>query len=520
VQCPPSELGYTEYTRQSNPLLHVIAIVSVNSTSSIQQNETEWMPSTHDTINLLRDLHLSNADAAKETPAMITLFKLKMHPAETQATSGGKDASKTGDPGSMVSARSRGEDKEINHLNRHVVERKFPVMDALAILIECLPQRNRDDMLLQNVIIENVAQTELQVHHLHMHCVSYLGASTTKSQALPLYATPFPLTLKPHDRASLVYFHSLMMPSEPGEGKAKPLASASSLHPLDPFLIHASITLTYTIGGQAQLMSSIWDCKLLNPLPLYRDCNHISNAFLGENLEEIGHHFYAGLDPGSSASPQRNGFAPTDLKSPGRRKFFIPQRISPSKPKIEIDPNASKKSHDGASAHEVSSFDKGLLSYLQKVSPIEKSTQEVHRKDPALPALGKSVESLVWPQSSEGSLVVTLSILKGQELNRSLNPRTRNPMIAVGDYFFLEIQIVNRTLETKTLTIRIPCGQGLRSIAPVSIMGAAPEGSEPPQLFSDHEFEQVIGASATFDSKLLCLDNNIHLRYAEDMVIF
>ncbi|KNE54219.1 hypothetical protein AMAG_00210 [Allomyces macrogynus ATCC 38327] len=273
------------------------------SPSSTGSSNSDWMPDTYDAINLLSGLVLDS----QLPPPAVTLHRPARSSRSPSTASPAAQAVVQGAPPP-----------------RRVLQKQFRVVPALAATIECTPQRARDDAVLISVVLENTA---LDSHApLIITDVRVRGrAADAAPVAAPL---KLPHTLRQHDQLAVVFAHTLAFgapsprppaavvtstpptpavlpqpaPPVPQSQPARPRSRSRSrsrsktrndqVVPIAPpvpppvpvpttppvpandglddaSVLAMTVAVHYT-RGTAPMAVAVWECKLANPLPLFR----------------------------------------------------------------------------------------------------------------------------------------------------------------------------------------------------------------------------------------------------------
>ncbi|KAJ3373783.1 hypothetical protein GGF31_008668 [Allomyces arbusculus] len=470
---------------------------SPNSAGS-SSSSSDWMPDTYDAINLLSGLVL---DTHLPPPA-VTLHRPARSSRSPSTASPAAQAVVQGAPPP-----------------RRVLQKQFRVVPALAATIECTPQRARDDAVLISVVLENTA--------LDSHApliITDVRVRGRAADAAPIAAPlKLPHTLRQHDQLAVVFAHTLafgapasrppapavtstpptpaVLPqpappvpqSQPSRPRSRsrsrsrsktrndqvvpivppvpppvPIPTSTPPAPANDGLDDASV-LAMTVAvhytrGTAPMAVAVWECKLANPLPLFR---------------AVPRGFAASDDAVTTARARRTARSRSRSRSRDRGAGAVNGMMAPMLPARDPTGAGAARVHRLSIKQRMSLTDEakyqmsrafngaralastiGVDSPVSETPPATASGILVASDEPPfvanvapaaappslLPTGGASSASLPAHQA-RGAVIVTLAIVPATGPGAVIRP---------GDRFFLDVLVINRTHAMKAYAIDVP----------------------------------------------------------------
>ncbi|KNE65113.1 hypothetical protein AMAG_10769 [Allomyces macrogynus ATCC 38327] len=457
--------GASAADEQHSPASPVPDDTVASSPVSKTSNSSDWMPDTYDAINLLSGLVL---DTHLPPPAVTLHRPSRSSRASPVTASPAAQAVVQGAPPP-----------------RRVLQKQFRVAPALAATIECTPQRARDDAVLISVVLENTALdshapliiTDVRLAVVFTHTLAF-GVPARPQPAAPVISSPptpavAPQPAPPVPQSQLSRPRSRsrsrsrsktrtdqVVPAAPPVPPPVPIPISTPPAPAndgfdDASVLAMTVAVHYT-RGSAPMAVAVWECKLANPLPLFRAVPR-GFAVSDDAVTTARARRTARSRSRSRDRMPVNGMAPAlPARDPGAarvHRLSIKQRMSLTDEAkyqmsrafngaralastIGVDSPVSETPPAAGSGMLVASDEPPFVTIVPAAAP---------GPAPSLLPAGASSASLPAHQA-RGAVIVTLAIVADPP----------NAVIRPGDRFFLDVLVINRTRVMKAYAIDVP----------------------------------------------------------------
>ncbi|KAI9189200.1 AAA ATPase [Blastocladiella emersonii ATCC 22665] len=196
-----------------------------------------WMPDTHDAVNLVRGLALRDSSFAR---ADISIAKARSHLDATRARPRSVAAAESPTGGYRAAATAAAAAAAAAPPPRRILHHRMRAVNALRVHVGCVAQRERDDVVLLHVGLENVLPwtgPEDAVEGggdddvIKILACSVRGAAGKEDATRGIGDAGIPAALAPGDQVDLAFAHTLTLPRAALKGLAAgaPVAGAEAV---------------------------------------------------------------------------------------------------------------------------------------------------------------------------------------------------------------------------------------------------------------------------------------------------